>query len=63
MKVSLFRPSVRHPSSVSIFKQHLHEGVRSILLIFHIIASIGRGNEKLCFLFQSDKNSGCYGNL
>ena len=30
---------------------------------FHIshIASIGRGNEKLCFLFQSDKNSGCYG--
>ena len=32
---------------------------------FHIshIASIGRGNEKLCFLFQSDKNSGCYGNL
>ena len=25
--------------------------------------SIGRGNEKLCFLFQSDKNSGCYGNL
>ena len=28
-----------------------------------IIASIGRGNEKLCFLFQSEKNSGCYGNL
>ena len=23
----------------------------------------GRGNEKLCFLFRSDKNSGCYGNL
>ena len=32
---------------------------------FHIshIASIGRGKEKVCFLFQSDKNSGCYGNL
>ena len=27
------------------------------------MSSIGRGNEKLCFLFQSDKNSGCYGNL
>ena len=32
---------------------------------FHIIhiASTGGGNKKLCFLFQSDKNSGCYGNL
>ena len=33
---------------------------------FHIshIASVGRGNDKLLFfLFQSDKNSGCYGNL
>ena len=32
---------------------------------FHIshIASTGRGNEYLCFLFRSDKNSGCYGNL
>ena len=26
-------------------------------------ASMGRGNESLCFLFRSDKNSGCYGNL
>ena len=24
---------------------------------------MGRGNEILCFLFRSDKNSGCYGNL
>ena len=33
--------------------------------IFHIshIASTGWGNEYLCFLFRSDKNSGCYGNL
>ena len=43
--------------SVNIFK---HEADS-----FHIshTASIGRGNEKLCFLFQSDKNSGGYGNL
>ena len=43
--------------SVNIFK---HEADS-----FHIshIASIGRGNEKLCFLFQSDENSGGYGNL
>ena len=26
-------------------------------------ASMGRGNESLCFLSGSDKNSGCYGNL
>ena len=24
---------------------------------------MGRGNESLCFLYCSDKNSGCYGNL
>ena len=24
---------------------------------------MGRGDESLCFLFRSDKNSGCYGNL
>ena len=53
----------RHPSSVDIFKRHLlwsHEA--DSYQISHI-ASIGRGNEYLCFLFQSDKNSGCYGNL
>ena len=27
----------------------------------NLVVSIGRGNEKLCFLFRSDKNSGCYG--
>ena len=27
------------------------------------IASTGGGNEYLCFLFRSNKNSGCYGNL
>ena len=54
---------IRRPSSVNIFKRHrlLTREADS----FHIshIASIGRGNEKLCFLFQSDKNFGCYGNL
>ena len=32
---------------------------------YHIshIASIGGGNEYCVFLFRSDKNSGCYGNL
>ena len=24
---------------------------------------MGRGNESLCFLSRSDKNSGCYGDL
>ena len=57
------RPSlVRRPSSVNIFKDISSEAVRIFFHISHI-ASIGWGNEKLCFLFQSDKNSGCYGNL
>ena len=52
------RPSVR-PSSVvrlSRFSNDIFsEAVRPIFFIFHIIiASIGRGNEKLCFLFRSD---------
>ena len=47
------RPSIRRPSSV---RQHFQT-------TSPLIASIGRGNEKLCFLFRSDKNSGCYGNL
>ena len=57
MKVSVVHPSV------NIFKRHLL-GSREADS-FHISheASIGRGDEKLCFLFQSDKNSGCYGNL
>ena len=55
------RPSVVCPS-VNIFKQHLWSHKADSFHISHI-ASIGRGNEKLCFLFQSDKTSGCYGNL
>ena len=52
------RPSVRqHFQTTSPLKREEDS--------FHIspIASIGRGNENLCFLFRSDKNSGCYGNL
>ena len=41
----------------------LRPSVLNISNDFTSIASIGRRNEKLCFLFQSDKNSGCYGNL
>ena len=65
MKVSVGRPSVvRLSVRLSTFSNDISsEAVRPILFIFHIIASIGRGNKKLCFLFQSDKNSGCYGNL
>ena len=48
---------VRRPSTFS--NDISSEAVRPILSI----ASIGRGNKKLCFLFRSDKNSGCYGNL
>ena len=62
MKVSVVRPSVVRPSvRLSKFSNDISSEADS----FHIsyIASIGRGNEKLCFLFQSDKNSGCYGNL
>ena len=56
------RPSVRRPS-VNIFKRHLLRSREADSFDISHIASIGRGNEKLCFLFQSDKNSGCYGNL
>ena len=52
---------------VSVVRQHFQttSPLKPSADSFHIshIASIGRGNEKLCFLFQSDKNSGCYGNL
>ena len=50
-------------SVVNIFKRHLlwsHEADSCHIL--HI-ASIGRGNEKCCFLSKSDKNFGCYGNI
>ena len=53
----------RRPSVVTIFKRHLlwsHEA--NYCHISHI-ASIDRGNEKYCFLPQSDENSGCYGNI
>ena len=56
-------PSVCRPSIVNIFKWHLlwsHEA--DSYQISHI-ASIGWEKEKLCFLFQSDKNSGCYSSL
>ena len=53
----------RHPSSVraSTFSNYFSSEADS----FHIsqIASIGGGIEELCFLFQSDKNSGCYRKL
>ena len=61
MKVSVVRPSVIRLSTFS--NDISSEAVRPILFIFSHIASIGRGNKKLCFLLQSDKNSGCYGNL
>ena len=63
MKVSVVRPSVRLSSVCQHFQTT--SPLMSEADSFHIshIASIGRGNEKLCFLNQSDKNSGCYGNL
>ena len=55
------RPSVRR---LSTFSNNISsEAVRPILFYISHIAAIGRGNDKLSFLFQSDKNSGCYGNL
>ena len=58
MKVSVVR--------LSTFSNDISsEAVRPIFHISHI-TSIGRGGgeeEKLCFLFQSDKDSGWYGNL
>ena len=49
----------------SVSNDFSSEAVRPILFIFHIkhLYSIGRGNVKLCCLFQPDKNPGCYGNL
>ena len=61
MKVSVVRPSVVRLSTFS--NDISSEAVRPIFFYISPIASIGRGNEKLCFSFQSDKNSGCYGNL
>ena len=63
MKVSVVRPSSLRQSSVRL--STFSNDISSEADYFHIshIASIGRGNEKVCFLFQSDKNSGCYGNL
>ena len=58
MKVSVVRPS-----SVNIFKRHLLCSRKADSFHISHIAFIGKGNKKLCFLFQSDKNSGCYGNL
>ena len=53
MKVSVVRPSVRRPSSVrpsvNIFKRHLLCGHEADSFHISHIASIGRGNEKLCF--------------
>ena len=62
MTVSVVRPSVVRPS-VNIFKRHLLLSREADSFHISHIESIGRGNEKLCFLFQSDKNSDCYGNL
>ena len=50
MKVSVVRPS-----SVNIFKRHLLWSRETDSFHISHIASIGRGDEKLCFLFQSDK--------
>ena len=56
----------RHPSSLSvvnIFKWHLHWSQEAHSYHISHIAFIGSGNESHCFLSQSEKNSGCYGNL
>ena len=60
-------PSSVRPSSVlpSVRPSTFSNDFSSEADSFHIlhIASIGGGNGNLCFLFQSDKNFGCYGNL
>ena len=61
MEVSGVRPSSL--SIMNIFKRLLLWCREADSFHISHIASIGRGNEKLYFLFQSDKNSGCYGNL
>ena len=59
----------RHPSSVrpsvvvNIFKRHRLWSHEADSYHIALTSSVGRENEKLCFLFQSDKNSGCYSNL
>ena len=57
MKVSVVRRLSTFSNVIS------SEAFESDFLHISHIASIGRVNEKLCFLFQSYKNSGCYGNL
>ena len=54
---------MRRPTSSSTFSNDFSsEAARPNLFIFHI-TSTGGGSEYLCFLFRSDKNYGCYGNL
>ena len=55
------RPSVRRLPTFS--NDIFSEAEKPILFYVSHIASIGGGNEYVCFLFRSDKNSGCYGNL
>ena len=49
---------MRRPSSSTFSNDFSSEAA-----IPNLIASTGGGNENLCFLFRSDKNSGCSGNL
>ena len=49
MKVSLVHPSSVSPSSVNIFKRHLLWSREANSSHISHIASIGRGNENLCF--------------
>ena len=51
--------SIRRRPSVNIFKRLLWIREADSFHILHI-ASIGGGNKDLCFLFQSDKNCGCF---
>ena len=53
----------RHPSSVNTFKRLLLWSRDADSFHISHMASTDGGNESLCFLFQSAKNSGCYGNL
>ena len=66
-KVRIWTYSVaRHLLSVvvvNIFKRHLLWSHQADSYQISHIASISWGNDYYVILFQSDKNSGCYGNL
>ena len=62
-RIGRFPSSGVRPSSVNIFKRLLLWSCEVKTFDIWHKASTGEGNQNCCFLFRSDKNSGCHGNF